>query len=71
MIRRKDLVGISDQDYKERQGEFMLCRTCGQHIGGTRGDYFMIGMNDFFRCSCGSRDLCLCKVTHELKLIRG
>jgi len=62
MVKRKDLVDIIDDDYQQRQNEFMQCRNCGFGFGGTRGDYFAMAMDDVFTCGeCGSKDIALVK----------
>jgi len=62
MIKRKDLVDIGDADYDTRRNEFMLCQDCGAEFGGTRGDYFMLGMDYIFECpDCGDDDIALVK----------
>jgi len=50
MVKRKDLVDVGDKNYRERSGEKMMCNDCGEIIGGTRGDFFMLGMEDELRC---------------------
>ncbi len=63
MIKRKDLVDISDKDWPQRQGEFLVCQECGNdEIGGTQGDYFMMAMNDIFTCPvCESENMALAR----------
>lgn len=60
MIKRKDLVDISDADIDTRRNEFMQCQDCGEEIGGTQGDYFMMAMDDVFTCSeCESKNIAI------------
>jgi Zn finger protein HypA/HybF involved in hydrogenase expression len=62
MVRRRDLVDISDKDYRQRQNEYVECQDCGYSFGGTRGDYFMIPMDSSFTCdNCGGKNLALVK----------
>lgn len=62
MIRRKDLVDISDKDYKQRQTEFMQCQDCGREFGGTQGDFFTIRMDYILYCpECGSENIAIVK----------
>ncbi len=62
MIRRKDLVGIGDKDYKTRQNEFMQCQNCGEDFHGTQGDFFTIHMDYLLYCpECGSDNIALVK----------
>lgn len=65
MIMRKDLTDIGDKDYKLRASEFMQCQDCGEIIGGTRGDYFMVEMDKVFSCGvCESTNIALaCNIT--------
>lgn len=60
MIKRKDLVDISDEDYDTRQNEFMQCQDCGEILGGTQGDFFMMPMNEVFVCpECNGENIAL------------
>ena len=62
MVKRKDLVDISDKDIDQRRNEFMQCQNCGYDFGGTRGDYFMMPLDDVFTCGkCGSDNIALVK----------
>ena len=61
MIQRKDLVDIADEDYRDRQGEYMVCQVCGNIMGGTRGDYWQYPMDYVFACNCRSEDIALVK----------
>lgn len=73
MIRRKDLVDISDDNYQQRQGEFMQCQDCGVGFGGTRGDYFAVSMDYVFHCpnsQCDSINLALVKEIRTIKIIK-
>lgn len=68
MIKRKDLVDITDKDYKTRCDEYMVCQDCMQTFGGTQGDYFMMLMDDVFSCpNCSSKNIAL--VRDECKTI--
>ncbi|HDY87751.1 MAG TPA: hypothetical protein ENH82_06485 [bacterium] len=70
MVKRKDLVDISDDDYKQRQGEFMQCQECGFEFGGTQGDYFMRPMEYVFQCSdCRGYNIALVKTIKTIKII--
>ncbi len=54
MLTRKMLVGIEDADYRQRQGEFGLCKNCGYELTGTRGDFFGVWFDSVFLCpDCG------------------
>lgn len=72
MIRRKDLVGIGDKDYKyQREYEFMLCQDCGAEFGGTRGDYFMLAMDYIFDCpDCGGNDIALVRRVNKIVIVK-
>ncbi len=60
MIRRKDLIEIGDADYITRRGEYMQCLDCDIEIGGTRGDFFMMPMNEIFKCpGCKSENIAI------------
>lgn len=60
MVCRKDLVDISDDDYKKRRGEFMQCLDCGERIDGTQGDFFQLPMDYVFRCPvCESKNVAI------------
>lgn len=62
MVKRENLVNITDDDYKERQGEYMKCYDCGNTMGGTQGDFFSIPMRYVIHCGdCGSENLALVK----------
>ena len=70
-IYRKDLVDVGDEDYKERQGEFLMCPTCFLESGGTsRGDLWDHPM-DFRLCcpECGG-DFMLVKARREIDIIK-
>ena len=47
----------------------MLCKECLQEGGGTRGDFFMLGMDDELRCSCGG-ELSLAKAIRQINIIK-
>ena len=71
MVQRKDLVDIGDNDYDQRQGEYMLCQDCGESLGGTRGDYFNCSMDYIFRCiNCGSENIAIVKDITTQKIIK-
>jgi hypothetical protein len=69
MVRRKDLVDIGDNNYKQRQGEFLVCKDCGQESGGTRGDFFMLSQEAELKCNCNG-ELSLVKAIREIKIIK-
>ncbi len=75
MVQRKDLVDINDNNYNQRQGEYMLCQDCGENLGGgTRGDYFTIEMNTIFRCPnpvCRSENIALVKDITTQNIIKS
>jgi hypothetical protein len=52
VIRVKDL---EDQTEMTRTRPFLLCRGCGAHWSGNRGDYFMAAPNITMRCHCDGR----------------
>ncbi len=69
MVRRKDLTDVGDDDYKQRQSEYMLCQDCEEIIGGTRGDYFQVSHDYIFTCpNCESDNIAIVKdiVTQEI-----
>jgi hypothetical protein len=67
MVKRKDLVDITDPDYLKRRGEVMLC-ICGFEIGGTRGDFWRENLEHIMSCPvCGSKELTL--VRKEIKYV--
>jgi len=71
MIRRKDLVDIGDADYNKRCGEFMQCQDCGELIGGTQGDYYMMAMDDVFKCpECGSENIALARQVCKTVIVK-
>ncbi len=71
MVKRKDLVDVSDSNYRERQGEFMQCQECGHEFGGTQGDYFNVRMDCIFRCSeCMSVNIALVRATRVITIIK-
>ena len=71
MIKRKDLVDIGDTDYHQRQGEFMECQDCGHEIGGTRGDYWQLDMDQIFTCpDCNSENIAIVRRVCTTKIIR-
>ncbi len=73
MVQRKDLVDISDNDYQQRQGEYMQCQDCGESFGGSYGDYFMQSMDCIFKCPnpyCGSENIALVKDVITQKIIK-
>ena len=60
MIKRKDLVDIGDTDIDTRRNEFMQCQDCGEEIGGTRGDYWQMNMDDVFTCpTCENENIAI------------
>ena len=71
MVKRKDLVDISDKDYKQRQGEFIQCQECGDFFGGIQGDYFAMEPNDIFTCpGCKSENLALVKEVRTIEIVK-
>lgn len=69
MVKRKDLTDVGDDDYEQRQSEYMLCQKCGEIIGGTRGDYFQVSYDHIFTCpNCKSDDIAIVEdiVTQEI-----
>lgn len=71
MIKRRDLVGISDADYATRQGEFMQCQDCGELIGGTRGDYWIMAIDDSFKCpECGSEKIAIARQVCKIVIVK-
>ena len=71
MIRRKDLVDISDKDYDTRRNEFMKSQECGAELVGTQGDFFMMPMSETFSCpACGSENIALVKRVYENVIIK-
>ena len=72
MVQRKNLTDISDNDYEQRQGEYIKCLICGHSFGGTRGDYFDLPMDYIFKCpisDCGTDNLALVKDITITKII--
>jgi len=63
MVKKEDLVDVGDENYSQRQGEYMVCQNCGAQIGGgTRGDYFMLPMDHIFDCPiCLSENIAIVK----------
>lgn len=70
MVKVKDLTDISDNDYQERQNEYMLCQDCGEICGGTRGDYWSMGNDHTFVCNCGSENIALVVDVTTIKIIK-
>ncbi len=74
MVQRKDLVDISDNNYDQRQGEYMLCQDCGENLGGgTRGDYFTTSMDHVFKCpnpKCRRKNIALVKDITTTEIIK-
>ncbi len=72
MIKRKDLADISDKDYGQRRGEYLVCKECGNdEIGGTRGDYFTMIMDAVFSCpACGSKNMALARNITTQEIIK-
>lgn len=71
MIRRKDLVDISDKDYETRRHEFMQCQNCGEDFGGTRGDFFSLPMDCLFYCpECGNDNIALVRKVCENVIVK-
>ena len=70
MVKRKDLVDVGDENYNQRQNEYMVCQDCRTIIGGgTSGDYFMLSMDHIFDCpDCLSENIALVKdkITQEI-----
>lgn len=70
MLQRKDLVDIGDADYNARRSEYIQCLDCGIQSGGTRGDFWQIGMEDTFQCHCGSKNLILVRDLTETVIVK-
>lgn len=71
MIRRKDLVDIGDADYDTRRNEFMQCLDCGEEIGGTQGDFFMMPMNELFVCpECNSENIAIVRHVDKIVVVK-
>ena len=73
MVQRKDLVDIGDNDYQQRQGEYIQCQDCGESFGGTRGDFFMQPMDYIFKCpdpDCNGQNVALVKDIITQKIIK-
>lgn len=71
MVKRKDLVDISDNDYQQRQDEFMQCQDCGTEFGGTQGDYWTADMNCTLCCpECNSNNIALVKKVCQNVIIK-
>lgn len=72
MIKRKDLVDISDQDWKQRRNEFIQCLDCGVEFGGTRGDFFIIRMDYLLHCpECDSKNLAIVKKVSRNVIVKS
>jgi hypothetical protein len=69
MVRRRDLVDIGDNNYRDRASEFLLCKDCGQESGGTRGDFFMLPLEAELKCNCGG-ELVIVKAIRKIKIIK-
>lgn len=70
MIMRKDLVDVGDKDYDQRRGEFMQCQDCGEEMGGTQGDFFMVEMDYMFSCNgCGSENIAIVRFVHKIVIV--
>ena len=71
MIKRKDLVDIGDADFAFRRDEFMKCQDCGEVIGGTRGDFFMLSMEGIFYCTeCESTNIAIVKIVEKTVIVK-
>lgn len=71
MIMRKDLVDISDKDWDTRRNEFMQCQNCGEEFGGTRGDFFSVGMDFVFICpECASENIAIVRRVSKIVIIK-
>lgn len=71
MVKRKDLVDISDDNYHHRQNEFMECQDCGEEFGGTQGDYWSVQMDYTLHCpECNSENIALIKATRVITIIK-
>ena len=73
MVQRKDLVDIGDNNYSQRQSEYMQCQDCGESFGGTRGDYFTTSMNHIFKCPnpiCRSENIALVKDITIIEIVK-
>ena len=71
MIKRKDLVDISDEDYDQRRGEFMQCQDCSCEFGGVQGDFFTIHMDYLLYCpECGNENIALVKKVCQNVIIK-
>ena len=72
MVQRKDLVDICDNNYNQRQGEYMSCQDCGESFGGTRGDYWSCTMDYVFSCPvCGSENIALVRDITTQNIIKS
>lgn len=71
MIRRKDLVDIGDADYDQRRDEFMQCQDCGEELGGTRGDFFLMPEDETFVCpECNSENIAIVRRVYEIVVVK-
>lgn len=71
MITRKDLVDISDADYGTRRDEFMQCQDCGHMFGGTRGDFFLMPMDEVFACpGCRSENIAIVQRVSKIEVVK-
>lgn len=72
MVRRRDLVDISDWNYAERAAEYMLCSNCELPIGGTRGDYWHLPMDKVITCpTCGSERLAIVRDVKTIEVVHA
>lgn len=71
MVKREDLVDIGDDDYQQRQDEFMQCQECSCEFGGTQGDYFTIHMDCALYCpDCQSENIAIVKAARVITIIK-
>lgn len=72
MIKRKDLVDVSDKDYDQRRGEFMQCQNCGEEFCGAQGDYWSINMDCAMYCpECNSENIALVRKVCRNVIVKG
>ena len=71
MVKRKDLVGVGDDDYDVRRNEFMQCQDCGTEMGGTQGDFFSLPMDYIFHCfNCNSENIAIVRLVHKIVIVK-
>lgn len=71
MIRRKDLVDVGNADFDTRRSEFMQCQDCGEEIGGTQGDFFLMPMDEVFVCpECRNKNIAIVRLVHKIVIVK-